>query len=88
MYHVEPSIQWPGVAFSGRRDLSPDETKNFLNIAGRKKAIHKSISLMKKDDILLIAGKGHEKTQEIKGRKIDFDDQKVAKEAILIMEKL
>lgn len=32
MYHVEPSIQWPGVAFSGRRDLSLDETKNFLNI--------------------------------------------------------
>ena len=43
---------------------------------------------MKKDDILLIAGKGHEKTQEIKGRKIVFDDHKVAKEAILIREKI
>ena len=62
--------------------------KNFFNIAGRKKAIYKSISLMKKGDVLLIAGKGHEKTQEIKGRKIIFDDKKVAQEAILIREKL
>ncbi len=57
--------------------------KNFYNIAGRKKAINKSISLMKEGDVLLIAGKGHEKTQEIKGRKIAFEDKKVAKDAIL-----
>ena len=70
------------------RDEIASNSKNFLNIAGRKKAIHKSISLMKKNYILLIAGKGHEKTQEIQGRKIAFDDQKVAKEAILVREKL
>ena len=34
---------------------------------------------MKKDDILLIAGKGHEKVQEIKGNVFIFDDEFVAK---------
>ena len=70
-----------------RSEITSDN-KSFLNIAGRKKAIYKSISLMKEGDVLLIAGKGHEKFQEIKGRKIVFDDQKVAKEAILIRSKL
>ena len=50
------------------------------NIADRKKAITKAISIMKKDDILLIAGKGHEKVQEIKGSVFVFDDASVAKQ--------
>ena len=62
--------------------------KNFQNIADRKKAIYKAIKLMKDGDVLLVAGKGHEKTQEIKGKKIGFDDQKVVKEATLMREKL
>ncbi len=53
--------------------------KKSENIAGRKKAIDKAISIMRKDDILLIAGKGHEKGQEIKGNVIIFDDEFVAK---------
>ena len=44
--------------------------------------INKAIKLMKEDDILLIAGKGHEKVQEIRGKAIPFDDFKVVKEAI------
>ena len=62
--------------------------KHFKNIAGRKKAIYKSISLLKDGDVLLIAGKGHEKTQEIRGKKIFFDDKKIVKEAMLIRQKL
>ena len=54
--------------------------KKSENIAGRKKAIDKAISIMKKDDILLIAGKGHEKGQEIKGSVFIFDDEFVAKQ--------
>ena len=42
--------------------------KKSINVEGRKIAISKAISLMTKNDILLIAGKGHEKTQEIKGK--------------------
>ena len=54
--------------------------KKSINVDGRKKAISKAIGIMKKNDILLIAGKGHEKTQEIKGKVSLFDDEKVAKE--------
>ncbi len=54
--------------------------KKSINVDGRKKAISKAISIMKKNDILLIAGKGHEKTQEIKGKVSLFDDETVAKE--------
>ena len=54
--------------------------KKSINVNGRKKAITKAISIMKKNDILLIAGKGHEKTQEIKGKVSLFDDEIVAKE--------
>ena len=54
--------------------------KKSINIDGRKKAISKAISIMKKNDILLIAGKGHENTQEIKGKVSLFDDEIVAKE--------
>ncbi len=54
--------------------------KKSINVDGRKKAISKAISIMKKNDILLIAGKGHEKTQEVKGKVSLFDDEIVAKE--------
>ena len=55
-------------------------SKKSINVKGRKKAISKAISKMKKNDILLIAGKGHEKTQEVKGKISIFDDEVVAKE--------
>ena len=45
----------------------------------RKNAIKKSISLLKSKDVLIIAGKGHEKYQIIKGKKFPFDDVKIAK---------
>ena len=54
--------------------------KNSININGRKKAISKAINIMVKNDILLIAGKGHEKTQEIRDKILFFDDEIVAKE--------
>ena len=54
--------------------------KKSIIVDGRKKAISKAINIMNKNDILLIAGKGHEKTQEIKGKVSLFDDEIVAKE--------
>ena len=50
----------------------------------RKNAIAKAIALAKENDIVLIAGKGHEKTQEFKDHTIPFDDCLVAKEALQI----
>ena len=45
-----------------------------------EKSNFKSYKYNEKNDILLIAGKGHEKTQEIKGKVSLFDDEIVAKE--------
>lgn len=48
----------------------------------RKEAIRMGIKMMEEDDILLIAGKGHEEYQEIKGIKYPFNDKKVILEII------
>jgi UDP-N-acetylmuramoyl-L-alanyl-D-glutamate--2,6-diaminopimelate ligase len=55
---------------------------SFKSIIDRKEAIHYAIQLAKKDDIVLIAGKGHETYQIIGGQVFDFDDREVAKKAI------
>lgn len=59
--------------------ISGIETKNYIEIADRKEAIKYGISNLKEDDILLIAGKGHENYQIIGDEKIEFDDTEVAK---------
>ncbi len=61
--------------------------KKVLSIADRKEAIKTAVALAGKEDILLIAGKGHEKYQDIKGVKHDFDDKKVLKEMFELLEK-
>ncbi|MCP8970248.1 UDP-N-acetylmuramoyl-L-alanyl-D-glutamate--2,6-diaminopimelate ligase [Ectobacillus ponti] len=52
-------------------------------ISDRKAAIERAVALAEKDDIILIAGKGHETYQIIGAQVYDFDDRLVAKEAIL-----
>lgn len=54
--------------------------KKTLTVVDRKQAIKTAISMAQKGDIILIAGKGHEKYQEINGVKHDFDDRKIAME--------
>ncbi|MCB0651580.1 MAG: UDP-N-acetylmuramoyl-L-alanyl-D-glutamate--2,6-diaminopimelate ligase [Saprospiraceae bacterium] len=54
-----------------------------LSIEDRKNAIKTACRLAQKGDIVLIAGKGHEKYQEIKGVKYPFDDKKILKEAFM-----
>jgi len=53
-----------------------------IEISDRRKAIHTAISDINKKDILIIAGKGHEKYQLIKNKKIKFDDYEIAKNFI------
>ncbi|WP_068672478.1 UDP-N-acetylmuramoyl-L-alanyl-D-glutamate--2,6-diaminopimelate ligase [Oceanobacillus sp. Castelsardo] len=52
-------------------------------ILDRKEAIHKVVQYAKDDDIILIAGKGHETYQQIGHTKYDFDDRVIAKSAII-----
>lgn len=57
-----------------------DEVQHALTIADRAQAIKTAIMLAQAGDILLIAGKGHEKYQEINGVKHDFDDFQLTEE--------
>ena len=51
--------------------------KKTLSITDRKQAIKTACQLAKDGDIILVAGKGHETYQEIKGERFDFDDFKI-----------
>jgi UDP-N-acetylmuramoyl-L-alanyl-D-glutamate--2,6-diaminopimelate ligase len=55
--------------------LGEEEQRNVLTIADRREAIKTACALAKPDDVVLIAGKGHEDYQEIKGVKHHFDDK-------------
>jgi UDP-N-acetylmuramoyl-L-alanyl-D-glutamate--2,6-diaminopimelate ligase len=61
--------------------------KKVISIADRREAIKTAVSLSNDEDIILIAGKGHEKYQDIKGVKSEFDDKKVLKEMFELLEK-
>ncbi|RAI98465.1 UDP-N-acetylmuramoylalanyl-D-glutamate--2,6-diaminopimelate ligase [Chitinophaga skermanii] len=61
--------------------------KKTISIQDRKEAIKTAISLAGKDDIVLVAGKGHEKYQEIHGVKHPFDDKKVLEEMFQLLGK-
>ena len=59
-----------------------ENCNNVLEIAGRDKAIERSIKLLGNDDVLMIAGKGHETEQFIGSKVIDFDDKKITSKII------
>jgi UDP-N-acetylmuramoyl-L-alanyl-D-glutamate--2,6-diaminopimelate ligase len=57
--------------------LEADDFKKILSILDREQAIKTATKLAKKGDIILIAGKGHETYQDIKGVKTHFDDYEI-----------
>jgi UDP-N-acetylmuramoyl-L-alanyl-D-glutamate--2,6-diaminopimelate ligase len=57
-------------------------TKKTLVIENRKEAIKAAVALASAGDVILVAGKGHEKYQEIKGVRHPFDDKEILKEAL------
>jgi UDP-N-acetylmuramoyl-L-alanyl-D-glutamate--2,6-diaminopimelate ligase len=60
--------------------------RKYISIVDRRDAIKTAISLAKPEDIVLIAGKGHEKYQEIKGVKNHFDDKEEVVKMFEMME--
>ncbi|MDT7880880.1 MAG: UDP-N-acetylmuramoyl-L-alanyl-D-glutamate--2,6-diaminopimelate ligase [Candidatus Hydrothermia bacterium] len=64
------------------RDIEKGINKAHIIEIDRKKAIELAISISNEDDVVLIAGKGHETYQEIKGIKYHFDDEEVIKSFI------
>ncbi len=61
--------------------------KKYISIEDRREAIKTAVNLSQKQDILLIAGKGHEKYQEIKKVKYPFDDKAVLLEMFDLLDK-
>ena len=57
--------------------ITDEERSKVLSIVDRKEAIPTACMLAKKGDVILVAGKGHENYQEIKGVKHHFDDKEV-----------
>ncbi|MFN2438047.1 MAG: UDP-N-acetylmuramoyl-L-alanyl-D-glutamate--2,6-diaminopimelate ligase [Chitinophagaceae bacterium] len=67
--------------------LNTAAKKKYVSMPDRRQAIKTAVSMAQTKDILLIAGKGHEKYQEIKGVKHPFDDKKVLKEMFELLGK-
>jgi UDP-N-acetylmuramoyl-L-alanyl-D-glutamate--2,6-diaminopimelate ligase len=70
-----------------RTGVEPHNYKKVLSIVNRREAIKTASALAAEGDIILVAGKGHEKYQEIKGEKFPFDDYEELKNALNILHK-
>ena len=76
----------PGVEKAGLRRISPAKAKGgekgFLVEADRREAIKLAVGLAGPDDVVLVAGKGHETYQLVGGERLGFDDREVAAAAL------
>ena len=60
--------------------LTPKDMKKVLTIIDRREAIRTACLMAKQDDVILVAGKGHENYQDVKGVKHHFDDKEIIKD--------
>lgn len=67
--------------------VEPQNTKKILSIENRHQAIKTACQLALDNDIILVAGKGHETYQETNGNREDFDDFKIVKETLEVLNK-
>ena len=67
--------------------VEPQNFKKVLSIENRKQAIKTACQLAIENDIILVAGKGHETYQETRGKRTDFDDFKIVKEVLTSLDK-
>jgi len=66
-----------------KKGIEPQFSRKVLSIVDRREAIKTACALAKPKDIILVAGKGHEKYQDIKGEKHHFDDKEILREILL-----
>lgn len=69
------------------KGVEPQNFKKTLSIVDRNQAIKTACQMARPNDIILIAGKGHETYQEIKGERFDFDDYKTVQEFLKQLQK-
>ncbi len=67
--------------------VEPQNFKKVMSVTSRKQAIKTACQMASQNDIILIAGKGHETYQEIKGERFDFDDLKIVNEYLKQLDK-
>ncbi len=70
-----------------QKGVSPTNFKKTLVVADRKEAIKAASSMAQPTDIILVAGKGHETYQEIKGERFPFDDREILNEMLTLIHK-
>ncbi|HZH70607.1 MAG TPA: UDP-N-acetylmuramoyl-L-alanyl-D-glutamate--2,6-diaminopimelate ligase [Flavobacteriaceae bacterium] len=69
------------------KGVEPQNFKKTISITDRKQAIKTACQMAAPNDIILIAGKGHETYQEIKGERFDFDDFKIVNQLFIQLNK-
>ncbi|HNQ27939.1 MAG TPA: UDP-N-acetylmuramoyl-L-alanyl-D-glutamate--2,6-diaminopimelate ligase, partial [Aquaticitalea sp.] len=69
------------------KGVEPQNFKRTVSIVDRRQAIKTACQMAEANDIILIAGKGHETYQEIMGVRTDFDDYKIVQELLKALEK-
>ena len=69
------------------KGVEPQNFKKTMSITDRKQAILAACQMAAPNDIILIAGKGHETYQEIQGVRYDFDDMQIVKELLIQLHK-
>jgi len=67
--------------------VPPEHFKKIVSITNRRNAIKTACQMAKQNDIILVAGKGHETYQEINGERTDFDDFKIVNELLTALKK-
>ncbi len=82
-----PRSEDPGeIIRAMEKGIALGEARKALSIVDRKEAIKTAVSIAQPGDVILIAGKGHEKYQEIKGVRTPFDDKEILGEMFQLFE--
>ncbi|MFW5961512.1 MAG: UDP-N-acetylmuramoyl-L-alanyl-D-glutamate--2,6-diaminopimelate ligase [bacterium] len=77
-----PRSEDPAVIFSEIKKGFSESFSDYQIIPDRKKAIEAAVKMAEKGDLLMLLGRGHEKYQIIKDKKIELDDRRVAYQAV------
>ena len=77
-----PRTENPKLIIDDILDGLDKENRNYKVIIDRKEAIEEAIKMAKKDDVVIIAGKGHENYQIIGKTKHHFDDKEIARDCL------
>ena len=78
-----PRSEDPAFIFSEIKAGFSNQFNAYQIISDRKKAIEYAVKMAEKDDLVMLLGRGHEKYQILKNKKIELDDRKVAYQAAL-----